>query len=87
MHTDEYEISFGRELTLCRKRVKKLRGALDEREERHGMTTASLVEALEAGRLEDRKEYREWADEHRQLLHWSRMLVEYEEALKAVKEI
>ena len=34
MHTDEYEISLGREITLCRKMVRQLKAGLERREKR-----------------------------------------------------
>ncbi len=32
MHTDEYEISLGREIAFCRKRVRQLKDSLERRE-------------------------------------------------------
>jgi hypothetical protein len=51
MHTDEYEISLGREITLCRKRVRQLQDSLARREKQCGMTKAAFLQALEEGGL------------------------------------
>lgn len=50
MHTDEYEISTGREISLCRNMIKKLKKSLEKREKQYGMTTAALLQAMELGR-------------------------------------
>ena len=85
MHTDEYEISLGREITLCRKMVRRLQDALEKREKHSGMTTAAFLHALEGGGLAGQHSLEGWNKEYQELLYWQKLLTEYEEALESLK--
>ncbi len=85
MHTDEYEISLGREIALCRKRVRRLQEALARRERQCGMTTAAFLQALEVGGLPDEQPMQSFYQEYQELLYWQKMLTEYEEARESLK--
>jgi hypothetical protein len=85
LHTDEYEISLGREITLCRKMVRRLQDSLERREKHSGMTTAAVLQALEGGGLAERHSLVGWNKEYQELLYWQKMLTEYEEALESLK--
>jgi hypothetical protein len=87
MHTDEYEISIGREITLCRKFIKQIRDSLHTREKQHGITTEALLQAVEQGRLSEQSDFPSWRKEHQDLRYWQKMLNEYEEALRTLKGI
>ncbi len=88
MHTDEYEISIGREIGLCRKVVDKLTKGLQEKENRYGMSTQEFLSALREGRLPKvNQDYVSWADDSRELENWTQKLREYEEALRMLKDI
>ncbi len=86
MHTDEYEISIGREVTLCRKLIKRLRSSLSEKEKKYGLSTRAFLDALSQGRLSaDNPDFRNWSDEHLELENWERLLSGYEEELRKLK--
>ena len=85
MHTDEYEISIGREIAFCRKMVRKLQDSLERREKQCGMTTEAFLKALEEGRLSEPHPIQSWSQEYQELQHWQKMLTEYEEALESLK--
>jgi hypothetical protein len=85
MHTDEYEISLGREISLCRKRVRQLQGSLERREKQCGMTKAAFLQALEGGCLPEQPAIQNWSREYQELQYWQKMLTEYEEALESLK--
>jgi hypothetical protein len=88
MHTDEYEISIGREVTLCRKIIARLGTALREKEKRYGMSTEDFLEAVRLGKLVcEITDFLKWRDEHQELGNWERKLLEYEEALRVLKGI
>ncbi len=87
MHTDEYEISNGREITLCQNMIKLLERKLEVRAEKCGMTRDALSSAMEQGRLPHDSISREWQMELKELQIWRRRLREYEQALQSVKEI
>jgi hypothetical protein len=85
MHTDEYEISMGREIALCRRMVRQLKDALDRREKQCGMTTEAFLQALEEGRLSEPHSLQIWKQEYQDLRYWQKTLTEYEEALESLK--
>jgi hypothetical protein len=88
MHTDEYEISIGREISLCRKVIKRLRNALNDREEQYGMTTEAFLLAPEPGRpAEQNRDLQSWYNDHEELQRWQQRLSEYEKALQTLKGI
>jgi hypothetical protein len=87
MHTDEYEISIGREITLCRKFIKQIRDSLHMREKQHGITTETLLQAVVEGRVGEQSDFRSWRKEYKELQYWQKMLNEYEEALRTLKGI
>ncbi len=85
MHTDEYEISIGREITLCRKMVKKLRKSIAELEEECGMSADAVLALPDEGKSSEK--LRQLRGRYLQLLHWEKLLGEYEEAYRGLKEI
>jgi hypothetical protein len=85
MHTDEYEISLGREITLCRKMVRQLKAALERREKQCGMTTEAFLQAIEAGCPSAPHPTQSWKQEYQELRYWQKRLTEYEEALESLK--
>jgi hypothetical protein len=87
MHTDEYEISIGREIALCRKMVRKLKESIERRERQCGMTTAVFLQALEEERLSEPPSIQNWNQEYQKLQFWQKMLAEYEDALESLKRL
>jgi hypothetical protein len=85
MHTDEYEISLGREIALCRKRVRRLQDSLARREKHCGMTTADFLKAVAAEGLAERQSLQGWHQEYEDLQYWQKMLTAYEEARESLK--
>jgi hypothetical protein len=85
MHTDEYEISLGREIAFCRKMVRQLKDALERREKQCGMTTEAFLQTIEAGCPSERHPTQRWKQEYQELRHWQKRLTEYEEALESLK--
>jgi hypothetical protein len=87
MHTDEYEISLGREIALCRKMVRRLQESLARREEQGGLTTAALLEALGKGGLSGEHPVQSWTREYQSLQYWQKRLADYEAALESLQGI
>ena len=85
MHTDEYEISLGREIAFCRKRVRQLKDSLERREKQYGMTTAAFLQALEEGCLSEPHPNQSWKQEYQELHYWQKTLTEYQEVLESLK--
>ncbi len=87
MHTDEYEISIGREIAWCRKMVRKLKDSLARREKQCGMTTKSFLQAMEEGGLSEQHPMQGWNQEYQELQYWQKTLSAYEEALERLKRL
>jgi hypothetical protein len=85
MHTDEYEISLGREITLCRRMVRQLQDSIARREKQCGMTTEAFLQALEEGCLPEQHPTQSWKQEYQELQYWQKTLTQYEEALEGLK--
>jgi hypothetical protein len=83
MHTDEYEISIGREISLCRKLIRRLKSSIQKREKQYGISTEGFLKGLNQGRLaETNPDFLNWSKDYQELRSWERMLGEYEEELK-----
>ncbi len=85
MHTDEYEISIGREIAFCRKRIRRLQEALARREKQCGMTTAAFLQAMQKGSLSEPLATENWKKEFQELQYWQKTLSQYEAALERLK--
>ncbi len=85
MHTDEYEMSIGREIAFCRKMVKQLKDALERREKQGGMTTEAFLRTLEEEGLSEQLPIQSWKQEYQYLQYWQKTLTEYEAALESLK--
>jgi hypothetical protein len=85
MHTDEYEISLGREIAFCRKKVRQLKDSLERREKQCGMTTAAFLQALEEGSLSDQPLMQNWKQDYQNLQYWQKTLAEYQKVLESLK--
>ena len=87
MHTDEYEISLGREIAFCRKKVRQLQDALERRAKHCGMTTEAFLQALEEGCLSEQHPVQSWNQEYQELQYWQKTLTEYEAVLESLKRL
>jgi hypothetical protein len=89
MHTDEYEISTGREISLCRKAIGRLQKALLIREKKFGMTTEAFLQTLEQDLQGAKKnpDFAMWLKDQKELKIWEQRLKDYEQTLEVVKRI
>lgn len=86
MHTDEYEISIGREVSLCRKLIKNLQKEIRGFEKRYGIDTESFLQGLEVGIPSGNDEdFSNWRKTRCELQFWKKTLDEYESALAGLK--
>jgi len=86
MHTDEYEISLGRELNHHQRVVKKIRAALEKRRLCYQMDYAEATEAAAAGRLViTAKELAAWREDAEALPRWEQRLEEYRQVLSMMR--
>lgn len=87
MHSDEYEISLGREIAFCRKKVRQLQDSLATRENQCGLTTAAFLRAQEEGCLSAPHPLQGWNQEYQELQYWQKRLTEYEKARESLKRL
>ena len=87
MHTDEYEISIGREIALCRRMVRQLKDSLERGKKQCGMTMEAFLQALEEGYLSEKHPIQNWNQEYQNLKFWQKMLSEYEVDLESLKRL
>lgn len=86
MHTDEYEISLGRELYLCKKSIARLQKFLFSMERKYNMGTAAFIEDFNNGKLSDRNEdFKAWLDNYTILKSWEKRNKEFEEIFLRMK--
>jgi hypothetical protein len=88
MHTDEYEISLGREISLCRRVIGQLKKALLTREKKFGITTEAFLQTLEQDlQAEKNPDFEKWLKDHKELKIWEQRLKEYAQAFESLKRI
>ena len=88
MHTDEFEISIGREIRLCRRVSERLRNSILDKEKKYGMTTEAFLQFLEQSRSAvQNRDFQSWRKDHLELQSWQQKLSEYEKALQILKGI
>ncbi|MCL2790857.1 MAG: hypothetical protein FWD79_09470 [Desulfobulbus sp.] len=86
MHTDEYEISIGRELNHHQQVVRKIQASLAERQLRYKMDYAEAAKAVAEGRLAiAAKELATWHEDVEALPQWEQRLEEYRKALAMMR--
>jgi len=86
MHTDEYEISLGRECNHCRHLVKKIRTDLARRQQRYDLTYEQAVVAREQGKISiTDKELAKWREDAEALPIWQKRLTDYLDALASMQ--
>ncbi len=89
MHTDEYEISLSRELSVCRNTIKRIRKTLELLELKHRRTSEAFMDEVKTGRLRidpDLKEdYEAWQSSYESLQKWQELEKEYVEIFNSLK--
>jgi hypothetical protein len=84
MHTDEYEISIAREITVCKRFTAKLRKRVDAHAERFGASNPDEFEARN-NQTGKKKELKQWREDMEALAIWTQRLEEYEEAFRIMR--
>jgi len=89
LHTDEFMISFSREMNLCKKTIQKIKKSLDILERKHGKSTAQFMKELESGTLpsidELQDDYEAWKSSYSSLQRWEELEKQYQEAYDMTK--
>jgi len=84
MHTDEYEISLSRELSICDNTMKRIKKTLGMMERKHNKSTDAFMEELLNGTLSlDHPDYKDdyiaWRNTHDSLKQWERRKQQYKD--------
>ena len=90
MHTDEFEISLSREMSVCKNTIFRIRKTLGILERKHNMTSEAFIEGLRSGELsldhpEHRDDYEAWKNTYNSLQQWEALLQQYREAFRMMK--
>ncbi|MDR0477436.1 MAG: hypothetical protein LBH14_05820 [Desulfobulbaceae bacterium] len=86
MHTDEYEISLGRELNHHQHVVRKIRTDLEKRRLRYQMDYREAVKAAAERHLTiSSKELAAWQEDVEALPQWEQRLEEYRQTLSMMR--
>ena len=89
MHTDEYEISLTRELSVCKNTIKRIKHSLSILERKHNKTTGMFIDELRSNQMADDpdcKDDREaWRSSYESLKRWEELERQYQEALRMMK--
>jgi hypothetical protein len=89
VHTDEYEISLTRYLSVCRSTIKRINKTLELLEQKHNRTTEVFMEAVRTGTLyEDpdlRDDHEAWKSSYESLRKWEELEKQYVEMYKTPK--
>ncbi len=89
MHTDEYEISLSRELSVCKNTIHRIKKSLDILERKHGKTTDVFIKELRDGKLPELPEFKEdyeaWQSSYESLMRWEELERQYQEAFRVMK--
>ncbi|HXY54687.1 MAG TPA: hypothetical protein VEM40_08460 [Nitrospirota bacterium] len=89
MHTDEFEISLSRELSVCRNTIKRIKHSLSVLERRHNKTTGMFMDELRSNRTSNdpacKDDCEAWRSSYESLKRWEELEQQYQEALRVMK--
>ena len=90
MHTDEFEISLSRELSVCKNTISRIKKTLGILERKHNKTSEAFIEELLSGTLSpDHPEYKDdfeaWKNSCDSLKRWEELEQQYHEAYRMMK--
>ncbi len=89
MHTDEFEISLSRELSVCKSTIQKIKHTLSILERKHNKTTEMFIDELRRNQLPDNPDYKEdygaWQSSYESLERWEELERQYQEAFRMMK--
>lgn len=89
MHTDEFEISLSRELSVCKNTIQRIKHTLSILERKHSKTTEMFIDDLRSDRMPDNPDYKDdyeaWRCSYESLKQWEELERQYQEALRLMK--
>ncbi len=89
MHTDEFEISLSRELSVCKNTIQGIKRSLSILERKHNKTTGTFIDELRSNQMPDGPDYGDdyeaWRWGYESLKRWEELERQYQEALRMMK--
>ncbi len=89
MHTDEYEISLERELTVCKKMIQRINKTLELLEKKHNKQTAAFIAERKNGTLQANAvfedDFQAWESSYDSLQRWQELEKQYQEIYRTMK--
>ncbi len=89
MHTDEFEISLSRELSVCKNTIQRIQKTLGILERKHNKTTEVFMHELLNNTLTGHPEYKDdydaWQSSYDSLKKWEELERQYREAFRMMK--
>jgi hypothetical protein len=89
MHTDEFEISLSRELSVCKSTIQRIKQSLGILERKHNKTTEMFIDELRSNKLPDNPDYKDdyeaWRSSYESLKRWEELERQYQEAFRMMK--
>jgi hypothetical protein len=90
MHTDEFEISLSRELSVCKNTISRIKKTLGILERKHNKATDVFIAELSNGTLSlDHTDYKgdfeAWKNSYDSLMQWQALEQEYHAAFRMMK--
>ena len=86
MHTDEYEISLSRELSVCKRTIKSIKYFLSLMERKHNKTTEAFIKEFYSEKTTNlTDDLTAWLNNYESLQKWEELLRQYEEMFSIMK--
>ena len=89
MHTDEYEISLYRELSVCKNTIQRIKKSLGILERKHNKTTEAFIAEYKSGKLAQHSEFKDdneaWQRSYDSLKRWEELEKQYQDAYRMMK--
>jgi hypothetical protein len=86
VHTEGYEISLSRDLSVCRSTIKRIHKTLELLEQKHNLTTEAFMEEVRTGRLREdpdlKDDHEAWKSSCESLKKWEELEKQYVEMYK-----
>ncbi|HUL00321.1 MAG TPA: hypothetical protein VLX29_05625 [Nitrospirota bacterium] len=89
MHTDEFEISLARELTVCKNTIKEIKKSLEILERKHNKTTQIFIKEIHCSTLTNLSsaagDGQTWLSCYESLKRWEKLECQYQEIFQMMK--
>lgn len=86
MHTDEYEISLSRELSVCKSTIQKIQKSLRNFENKYEQSTDEFIEGYQNKKYSAvNKDFLKWFNNFEALRRWEKRKSDFEEIFYRMK--